>query len=311
MDALYRSTLTESETVAAGRAEDESRQKFAASEEGVSKARIRRYLRMSGLAAAVAAVLALIFGPFALQLPGRITGSVVVGLFFLATVLPIAGYLVYENAASAWIARARASAIHELQEEQARKLADSKLESLLIFNRDDMRQYHQIALSVARRASRLSSAAMVVGFLVLVAGAIYAISVDDPTGKIVVGALTALGGLFSGFITKTFFRAEENAVNQLYKYWQQPRAVSYLLAAERVAMAIPGRSQERELAKVIEKALSIVLENELKDEAMKAIGNGASASRRVGRQRNTSKSSPPTGESEKTKAEASAGVASR
>ncbi|ADB76170.1 TRADD-N-associated membrane domain-containing protein [Geodermatophilus obscurus] len=280
MGTSYQSPLTESENVVTQVAEAQARRDYAQTPEGQRKANLRRYLNMFGVASSAAAVFAVILGPFAFQWPGRITGAVAASCLFLAAFLPFVGYRTYEKGLGAWNPRARAEALQDLQAKKEKFLAESSLEALLIFNREDMYRYHDIATTVARRASRLSAFAMTVGFLVLVAGAISVVIIQNNTSKIVIAALTALGGLFSGYITKTFFTAEEKAVNQLYKYWQQPREASYLLAAERVARELNDPAKERAYTDVITKALSIVLIKEQLDlEADNVAGNGALTSK--------------------------------
>ena len=95
--------------------------------------------------------------------------------------------------------------------------------------------YHKIATSQARAAGRNSQIFTIIGFLALVAGAIVAFSSKDETTKLLIGALASLGSLFSAYITRTFFVPQKAAIDQLYKYWEQPLATGYFLAAERIA----------------------------------------------------------------------------
>jgi hypothetical protein len=87
------------------------------------------------------------------------------------------------------------------------------LENLIYANRKLIDEYHSITKQQAEDSYKKSQLAMIAAFLLLVTGAILAIRVDSTTSKIIVGSLTAIGSLLSGFISKTF--AESHLPAQL------------------------------------------------------------------------------------------------
>jgi hypothetical protein len=150
------------------------------------------------------------------------------------------------------------------EKEQDRLLQDTTLPALLKANRDQMGLYHQIATAQARLAGRSSQTAMAVGFAALVAGSVVAILSPSITTKLITGGLAALGGIFSGYIARTFLAAQDKAISQLYKYWEQPLTTSYILAVERVANEFADpRVREKELGKLIDRLLMIAIQREV------------------------------------------------
>jgi hypothetical protein len=53
------------------------------------------------------------------------------------------------------------------------------------------------------------------------------------------------------------FVAQDKAIGQLYKYWEQPLTTSYLLMAERIAENVSTSRREDEMAKLIDQLLLI------------------------------------------------------
>lgn len=142
--------------------------------------------------------------------------------------------------------------------ERRREMEDTSLPAMLKFNRDQMALYHTIATTQAKVAGRNSQLAILVGFVVLALGASVAVLSSDLTTKVVTASLASLGGIFSAYITKTFFVAQDRAIRQLYDYWQQPLASSYLLTAERIASElISESSRDEQVAKLITRILEV------------------------------------------------------
>lgn len=143
-------------------------------------------------------------------------------------------------------------------------MQDTTLPALLRYNRDQMALYHQIATAQARIAGRSSQTAMAIGFAALVAGSVVAIISPNTTTKLITGGLAALGGIFSGYIARTFLVAQDKAINQLYQYWEQPLTTSYILTAERIATHLndPQLSQ-KQLAKLTDQLLTIAIKREV------------------------------------------------
>jgi len=141
-----------------------------------------------------------------------------------------------------------------------------------------MALYHQIATTQARVAGRNSQAAMAIGFLALIAGSIVAIMSPDVATKLITGGLAALGGIFSGYIARTFLVAQDKAIEQLYQYWEQPLTTSYVLMAERIVGAFTDdRTKEKEFGKLVDQLLVIAIQREAPSLGP---GNGQSRARR-------------------------------
>ena len=134
-------------------------------------------------------------------------------------------------------------------------LQDPDLQNLITLNRTQMQVYHELATKQATSASRNSRRAMLVGFLLLVVGGVVAIQADDEGSKVVVGALAGLGSLLSGYIGRTFLKAEDRAMQQLNFYFQQPLVTSYMLAAERLTLKLANSRRDTVLTDVIKQVL--------------------------------------------------------
>lgn len=182
----------------------------------------------------------------------------------VAVSIAVLGSVIYRSALTAFTPQAAIDAGNRLAEEEDKLARDTTLPALLRYNRDQMALYHQIATSQARVAGRNSQTAIAIGFLALVAGSIVAIVSNDAATKLITGGLAALGGIFSGYIARTFFVAQDKAIGQLYKYWEQPLTTSYILMAERVTNAFAdNRIREKELGKLIDQLLSIAIRREV------------------------------------------------
>ena len=193
-------------------------------------------------------------------------GSIVVSIgttLILAACVAVLGNILYKSALAAFTPQAVLDAERKREEEQERLTRDTTLPALLRYNRDQMALYHQIATTQARVAGRNSQTAMAIGFVALIAGSAVAIVSDDVTTKLITGSLAALGGIFSGYIARTFLVAQDKAIVQLYKYWEQPLTTSYILAAERLVQTFDnGRSKEKEFGKLINQLLMIAIQRE-------------------------------------------------
>lgn len=114
--------------------------------------------------------------------------------------------------------------------------------------------YHEIATGQATRAFRNAQIAMGVGFLLLIAFVVIALSASTTAGSLVVGGLGAVGAAMAAYISRTFVRSHEVTSGHLRAYFEQPVALSRYLAAERL-IADAGLSEERRaevLAAVVE-----------------------------------------------------------
>lgn len=90
---------------------------------------------------------------------------------------------------------------------------------------------------------------MAAGFVALLLFAVLALFVaDDSTERIIAGALGVISGALSGFIGRTFVRAQESAANHLQAYFDQPLKFSRYLAAERLISQMTELSAEKRRA---------------------------------------------------------------
>jgi len=234
------------------------RANFEQSPEGVKARRRRLACRAMSVTVFAIGSIVVIFGWLVFDWNPAVIAAAAGATLILSITLAALGAIIYTSAIGAFTPQAALDAERKLAEEQDRLARDTTLPALLRYNREQMALYHQIATTQARAAGRNSQLAMSIGFIVLVAGAAVAIASDSVATKIVAGGLAALGGIFSGYVTRTFFVAQDKAIGQLYKYWEQPLTTSYLLAAERISTALSdNRNRERELGKLIDQLLMI------------------------------------------------------
>jgi hypothetical protein len=183
----------------------------------------------------------------------------------VSIILFVVGWRVYEYSYQSYRPQALVDATERERQEREELTRDTGLPALLKYNREQMALYHKIATSQARTAGRNSQIFMSIGFLALVVGATVAINANDQTTKLLVGALASLGSLFSAYITKTFFTAQKAAIDQLYKYWEQPLATSYFLSAERIASSLSDEgktARDQQLSSLITQVLQAAIRAE-------------------------------------------------
>jgi hypothetical protein len=136
----------------------------------------------------------------------------------------------------------------EVVADSADELDDAKdLVALIKANRRQMSAYDVLAQAQANTAFRNSQLAMAAGLIVLVGGAIVAISAPELATKVATASLTAIGGALSGFIARTFLQTYSSAVRQVNFYFQQPLITSYLLTAQRLISEL-SNDKERDAA---------------------------------------------------------------
>jgi hypothetical protein len=235
--------------------------KFEKSREGMRARKTQLVFRIIGGAIAAFAGVVILIGGLILHWHWQVIVASTGGALVLICTSELLGRVVYSSALAAFMPEAAVDAERKSKEEQEALARDTALPALLRYNREQMSRYHEIATTQARIAGRNSQIAMTIGFTALIAGASVAIVSNDTTTKIITGGLAALGGIFSGFITRTFFVAQDKAISQLYKYWAQPLASSYFLAAERLVDGLTeSRSKDKELGKVIDQLLLIALQ---------------------------------------------------
>jgi hypothetical protein len=238
----------------------ENIQEFEATPIG-RKCRNRRIVLYS-LAASIGCTTAVasVVGKLGLNWPDSIVLATVISGALVTTTVALAGAFQYNHELTHFVPERAIEEQAKLEEDRLTELKDTSLPAMLKFNRDQMVLYHTIATTQARVAGRNSQVAIALGFVLLVAGALVAIISPDVTTKIVTAGLASLGGIFSGYITKTFFVAQDRAIQQLYSYWQQPLTTSYLLAAERLAAQASSEAlRDDHLSQCLAQTLKIVV----------------------------------------------------
>lgn len=109
-----------------------------------------------------------------------------------------------------------------------------QLSGLFELNRRQLDEYQELTKRQQRVAFGLTWAAATAAFLVLVGGTVLSLRQDPGSAQYVVGGLTGLGTLLSGFLGKTFFDQHGEAIRQLNRYYREPSRTGRLLAAERL-----------------------------------------------------------------------------
>jgi hypothetical protein len=237
----------------------DARAQFVATPEGKSAAKIRLLSNICALVCLAVGLSLLVSG---LAYFDWATGSLVALVALpvvAAVVIWFSGHLYYEHAFKLFLPTAATRTLQRLETEK-KLIQDMGLPNLIALNREAMAIYHGITTRQARTAARNSQAAMGIGFAILAVGALIAIRTDDRTSKIVIGALASIGGVFSGFISRTFLMAQQKAMEQLYRYWKQPLSTSYLLSAERIADNVSDQAvKDQMLAQLIAQMLTAAL----------------------------------------------------
>jgi hypothetical protein len=260
------------------------RDDFDGTDKGKRTRKVRFWFYNAALFFFLLGAILLLLGPFVFHWPREVTLASITSSSIISIILFVVGWRVYEYAYKNFRPQALLDATERERQEQEQLARDTGLPALLKYNREQMALYHKIATNQARTAGRNSQIFMSIGFLALVVGAIVAINASDQTTKLLVGALASLGSLFSAYITKTFFTAQKAAIDQLYKYWEQPLAASYFLAAERIADTISedGKTaKDQQLAMLIDQVLQAAMRREAEKLAMSS--SSAAGSRRTSR----------------------------
>jgi hypothetical protein len=132
---------------------------------------------------------------------------------------------------------------------------DLSLANLMALNLKQMGEYDAITKRQEKRTFLSTQLAIMVGFGMLVAGSCAATLINDVSAKIVVGTLTAVGSVLSGYIARTFIVSHRLAVNQLNRYYAHPLQMSHLLCAERLGREMSGEARNDVYDQIIQKLL--------------------------------------------------------
>jgi MFS family permease len=130
--------------------------------------------------------------------------------------------------------------------DEALPAAEAELTRLVTANRALLDEYQRPVRAQARTSYTFAQGAIFVGLLVLVGGVIITLTANDPSARLSVAGLTAVGAALSGYIARTYLRVYERAQHQLNFYFREPLITSYLLNAERLAEKLPpGEGRNR------------------------------------------------------------------
>ena len=129
--------------------------------------------------------------------------------------------------------------------------AEEELTRLLSANRALLDEYQRPVRAQARTSYAFGQIAIFVGLVVLLAGVAVTLVANDPTARLGVAGLTAVGAALSGYIARTFLRVYETAQHQLNFYFREPLVTSYLLAAERLAQKLEGERRDEAYAEMV------------------------------------------------------------
>ena len=165
-------------------------------------------------------------------------------------------------------AGAASKSLSDQEQLPVRWLADPDLQNLINLNIKTINHYQDLAIKNAKDAVRNSQFAMSLGFLILVAGAVLTIFTPNSTAKVVVAVLASLGSLLSGYIGKTFLKAQDQAMHQLNYYSRQPLVTSHMLAAERLTPKLGGNTQQNALREVLKNYLVVAGREEQLDSSL-------------------------------------------
>jgi hypothetical protein len=122
-----------------------------------------------------------------------------------------------------------------------------------------MEAYDVLARGQAKTAFRNSQIAMAIGLIVLFVGAAIAIGADSTASKITTASLTAIGGILSGYIARTFLKTYARALRQLNFYFQQPLINSYVLSAQRLIREMSTTQRDAALEHVVHHIVAVLV----------------------------------------------------
>jgi len=148
----------------------------------------------------------------------------------------------------------------ERAKEASEEMADAgTLAGLLKANRKQIDAYDELARAQSREAFRNSQIAISIGMTALIVGGLASIVVPSTTAKITTASLTAIAGMLSGYIGKTFLRVYERTQQQLTFFFQQPLINSYVLSAERL-IDTHLQSKDQEVSRIIDRILAVLVQ---------------------------------------------------
>lgn len=171
---------------------------------------------------------------------GLWVASIATSVLFLVVVLTC--YAFWASALGAYQDRLDRERSERLRKERdaASPEAEAELTRLLSANRALLDDYQGPVRARARTSYTFGQMAIFVGLIVLLVGVVVTLVANEPSARIGVAGLSAVGATLSGYIAHTFLRVYERAQDQLNFYFREPLVTSYLLAAERLAEKLEG-----------------------------------------------------------------------
>lgn len=112
--------------------------------------------------------------------------------------------------------------------------------------------YHRIATQQARRSFFNAQVAIAAGFAVILGGTMAAFFAKTSTATISIAALSAMGGVLSTYIGRTFLKLQEDASAHLRAYFLQPQEHFRYLAAERLLSKMSAEDQVQSINLLIQ-----------------------------------------------------------
>jgi len=171
--------------------------------------------------------------------PGRNPTLILLAFGTLAgvTILAVSIFVAFytQTTRQAFLDRLNLGLVSELQQ-QERDLADkgTDFDSLWAITQKRIDVYHEIATRQSRNSFRSAQIAAYVGFLFLIAVAIFAGFSNSGTGAIAASVIGLAGAGMSAYIGSTFMKAQTSSSEQLGAYFFQPVEFARALAAERL-----------------------------------------------------------------------------
>jgi hypothetical protein len=116
--------------------------------------------------------------------------------------------------------------------------------------------YHQMTVRQSSTSFRNSQVAMGVGLAILVAGTLFLREAANPTVQLLIGGLTALGSTFTAYLSKTFLRSHERALEQVNYLFSQPLVSHYLEYSRQIAKDLSTiELRDSSLVKIVDRSL--------------------------------------------------------
>lgn len=148
---------------------------------------------------------------------------------------------------------------------------DLDLSNLFGVNRALMNQYHGLTKDQAEKSFRYSQNASFIGLALLVAGCLLAFAPVPDLTKITVAGLAGIGTMLSGYISRTFLRSHELAIDQFNNFFRQPLVSNYLLMAERLSNGLDAKAKDEATMMIIKRTIDAArrAEDQIFDEGIK------------------------------------------